>query len=240
MPTVQRGTPEPSGARPQPGARRPTARSASPEPPGEHPSASKTSTRERILVAYLKVASERGLEAATTRVIAQAAGVNEVTLFRHFGDKASLALAAVREFSPVAELRIRDPQIDVSSPRRAALGLEACLRYCSERLRARPEAFDFGIGEARRMPAVAAEITAIPRAVMEFFGRALAQAAPRLRPDVDHRATVLQWMGLLVVTRLWAARQAMPELSTREWDEVIAAAVAAVIDWAGDENEAGG
>ncbi|MDE2572649.1 MAG: TetR/AcrR family transcriptional regulator [bacterium] len=44
-------------------------------------------TRERILAAAREVYVRNGPLGATTREIAQLAGVNEVTLFRHFGSK---------------------------------------------------------------------------------------------------------------------------------------------------------
>ena len=46
--------------------------------------------RERILEAAGQVYAQHGFRGATTRRIAQAAGVNEVTLFRLFGSKAQL------------------------------------------------------------------------------------------------------------------------------------------------------
>jgi AcrR family transcriptional regulator len=45
--------------------------------------------------AALAVLAERGYAGATTRRIAEAAGINEVTLFRRFGDKRQLILAAI-------------------------------------------------------------------------------------------------------------------------------------------------
>jgi AcrR family transcriptional regulator len=45
--------------------------------------------------AALAVLAERGYAGATTRRIAAAAGINEVTLFRRFGDKRQLILAAI-------------------------------------------------------------------------------------------------------------------------------------------------
>lgn len=45
--------------------------------------------------AVLSVLAQRGYGGATTRRIAQAAGINEVTLFRRFGDKRQLILAAI-------------------------------------------------------------------------------------------------------------------------------------------------
>jgi AcrR family transcriptional regulator len=46
--------------------------------------------REQLLQAALRVYAVSGLRGATTRRIAQEAGVNEVTLFRHFGSKDAL------------------------------------------------------------------------------------------------------------------------------------------------------
>jgi AcrR family transcriptional regulator len=52
--------------------------------------------RTRILEAAARVYAEHGFRGATTRRIAQAAGVNEVTLFRTFGSKAALIDEALR------------------------------------------------------------------------------------------------------------------------------------------------
>jgi len=54
-------------------------------------------TRERLLEAAMKVFSRDGLHRATTRVIAEEAGVNEVTLFRHFQSKDGLLAAVMQE-----------------------------------------------------------------------------------------------------------------------------------------------
>jgi AcrR family transcriptional regulator len=53
-------------------------------------------TRQRILAAAEMVFSREGLRGATTREIAREAGVNEVTLFRHFRSR-DLLLGAVME-----------------------------------------------------------------------------------------------------------------------------------------------
>ena len=57
-----------------------------------------TRTEERILRTFLRLLTERGLEGTTTRGLAEEAGVNEVTLFRLFGDKGNLAAKAFRQF----------------------------------------------------------------------------------------------------------------------------------------------
>ena len=53
-------------------------------------------TRNRILTAARSVFERNGTRGTTTREVADRAGVNEATLFRHFGSKAAL-LAAMRE-----------------------------------------------------------------------------------------------------------------------------------------------
>lgn len=62
-------------------------------------------TSRRIMQAALDVFLEKGYVKATTRAIAAAAGVNEVTLFRHFGNKLNLLTAVVDAFSMAPGLR---------------------------------------------------------------------------------------------------------------------------------------
>ena len=47
-------------------------------------------TRKRILTAAVRVFSRDGFQGATTREIAREAGVNEVTIFRHFRTREEL------------------------------------------------------------------------------------------------------------------------------------------------------
>ncbi|MEJ1973134.1 MAG: TetR/AcrR family transcriptional regulator [Lacunisphaera sp.] len=54
-------------------------------------------TRDRLLEAAARVFAREGLTGATTRAIAEEAGVNEVTLFRHFQTKERLLAAVVQE-----------------------------------------------------------------------------------------------------------------------------------------------
>ncbi len=67
-------------------------------------SASPEETRERILVAAREVIGRKGKRGATTREIADVAGVNEATLFRHFGTKEALLVACAQHFCGHVEL----------------------------------------------------------------------------------------------------------------------------------------
>jgi AcrR family transcriptional regulator len=53
------------------------------------------SVRDQLLDAAARVYAETGYRGATTRRIATAAGVNEITLFRHFGSKDALIREAI-------------------------------------------------------------------------------------------------------------------------------------------------
>lgn len=59
-------------------------------------------SREKLLEAAARVYAEAGFRGSTTRRIAEAAGVNEVTIFRLFGSKGALLEAAVRHFAPMS------------------------------------------------------------------------------------------------------------------------------------------
>ncbi len=59
-------------------------------------------TREHLLEAAARVYADSGFRGATTRRIAEEAGVNEVTLFRLFGSKAALIEAAIHARSSAA------------------------------------------------------------------------------------------------------------------------------------------
>lgn len=55
-------------------------------------------TKDKLLLSAIDIMSEKGYAATTTKEIALGAGVNEVTLFRHFGTKEGLVRAAFSRF----------------------------------------------------------------------------------------------------------------------------------------------
>lgn len=72
--------------------------------------------RNRILQAAARVYAEAGFRGATTRRVALEAGVNEITLFRHFGTKEALVRAALRAAghgAPTAPVEPRNPETDL-------------------------------------------------------------------------------------------------------------------------------
>ena len=67
-------------------------------------------TRDKILEAALKLFSIQGYSDVTTKAIANAAGVNEVTVFRLFGKKKNLYIEVFNKFSikPSSELLLKN------------------------------------------------------------------------------------------------------------------------------------
>ncbi|MEO5797923.1 MAG: helix-turn-helix domain-containing protein, partial [Gemmatimonadales bacterium] len=57
------------------------------------------STRTSLLDVTARIYSEFGWRGTTTRRIAEAAGVNEVTIFRQFGSKEALLLESIQSAS---------------------------------------------------------------------------------------------------------------------------------------------
>jgi AcrR family transcriptional regulator len=163
-------------------------------------------TREKILRAFLALAAERGMAAVTTRELARAAGVNEVTIFRHFGDTATLAREAVHFLQPAARIEAYQPAIDASTPQRCLEGLAGCLQMLHTLLRERPDLLQFGLADGVRYPEILEELRRIPDAARRMLTGAVAQASVQLRPEVGIDAEVLGLLGLLVLVAVWRSR----------------------------------
>src|ERR1700685_327881 len=70
-----------------------------------------TETRKRLLAAAADVFAERGYDGTRVADIAAAAGVSNGALYAHFGSKAELLVAALREHAPrlLADMLAADP-----------------------------------------------------------------------------------------------------------------------------------
>lgn len=69
-------------------------------------------TKERLLGATMKLVSEKGYLGATTREIAQEAGVSEITLFRNFGSKEKLFEGMLGRYTFLPQLKELRPRLD--------------------------------------------------------------------------------------------------------------------------------
>lgn len=81
------------------------------QPGAAQPTGPAETTRERILRAAEGLFAERGYARTTTRAVAERAGVNEVTLFRHFGAKQLLLRAVIAEAGAGGLRALADEQL---------------------------------------------------------------------------------------------------------------------------------
>lgn len=65
----------------------------------------KLDNKDKLLLAAIDLMSEKGYNGVSTKEIALAAGVSEMTLFRNFGSKANLLEMAVERFHYAGEMK---------------------------------------------------------------------------------------------------------------------------------------
>jgi len=165
-----------------------------------------TDTPDRILTAAAELFAERGYAATTTRAIAQRAGVNEVTLFRRFENKAGVLRALGERFKErmagFVAPRLPDPS-DVRGTLHtlAQLEIEGAIRDGGVAMRL---ALD-----ARSVPEVAEMLGDGPQANQRGLADYLAsrQAAGDLRSDIA--PTVMAEAFFALTSSLVMARQVL-------------------------------
>jgi hypothetical protein len=101
--------------------------------------------------------------------------------------------------------------IDTSSPERAVAGLVECLHLLGDSLREHPQLLLFGLSESWLFPELKDEISATPRAARDFLERALHQAQPVLRPEVDPGITALNFLRVMENTESTSRQYALRE-----------------------------
>ena len=115
-------------------------------------------TSERLLKATLKLISEKGYLGATTREIAQEAGVTELTLFRHFGSKERLFEELLKSHTFLPKLRELLPELD-------SLSGEEALHLIATR-------FLVSLKERKSMVKIMySEVTSYPEKIKEVYNK---------------------------------------------------------------------
>ncbi|MEO1558724.1 MAG: TetR family transcriptional regulator [Cyanobacteria bacterium J06632_19] len=109
------------------------------------------STRQRIINAAVELFAAQGVTETTTKAVAKSAKVNEVTLFRHFGNKHGLLLAIISESTVFQELseHLKNQATESKS------AYQALKNYCDNRLQAlerSPNLLRSVVGEAGNYP----------------------------------------------------------------------------------------
>jgi AcrR family transcriptional regulator len=126
--------------------------------------------------------------------------VNEVTVFRHFGDKETLARAAFRSLDPIQEVANYQPRIDASDPVLAAEGLCACLLFARNAMREQPLLASPGLRELHHQATMIEDVEEVQMRILSVIRRGLNAAGPALRSEVDQEATALSLFGLIMLS----------------------------------------
>lgn len=164
-------------------------------------------TREAILAAAARVFSQHGFRGSTTRRIAEAASVNEVTVFRYFGSKAALLQEAVSG--------INESSAANSLPRDPVDPFAELTRWCTslvEHLTLRQSVIRKCMGELEERPELAARAADAPkRATSElcaYFRRLKAKG--HTSEDFDAPAAAAMLIGAIFHDAM--GRRMMPEI----------------------------
>ena len=165
------------------------------------------SIRERLLDAAARVYAETGYRGATTRRIAQEAGVNEITLFRHFGSKTTLILEAVRQ----ANLRSDCPAVP-ETPGEPSTEIRSWVHDELAHLTQLRSIIRTSLGEVEERPEIIPLIGEKPRDVILGLSSYVEQLQRegRASADIDARTAALTFFGALFADAM--GRDVMPEL----------------------------
>jgi AcrR family transcriptional regulator len=177
-------------------------------------------SRDRILDAAARVYAETGFRGATTRRIAEEAGVNEITIFRQFGSKAALIDEVLRSRSalagpahPLPDVP-RDPESELTEWCTVHLehlrSAAAMMRKTMSELEERPAA---GPCATAPMEGAARELKRYMLTMREFgfvhLGECHTPAAAGARSEIAHAA------GAMLMAALFGdamGRDVMPEM----------------------------
>lgn len=116
---------------------------------------SSTLTRTRLIEAASQVFASLGVQGATTREIARVAGVNEVTLFRHFASKEQLLGAVIENASALQTEALAHPEAWMQDLK---IDLKQYAHLYNTMLKAREDLIRTFIGEAKRHPEAAKQV----------------------------------------------------------------------------------
>ncbi|MGB7417483.1 MAG: TetR/AcrR family transcriptional regulator, partial [Thermosynechococcaceae cyanobacterium] len=175
------------------------------------------STRQRLIQSALELFMAEGVSGTTTRLIAEAAGVNEVTLFRQFGNKQGLVLAVLEESAALKTL-------GESLVQSSASGNAGLRQYASEYLHALervPKLIQSLVGEADQYPeehrrALGQGLTEANRYVAQYLQKGMDRGEFQARLPAEKLAGLLNSMllGYAVIEfttqfhQLWESREA--------------------------------
>jgi AcrR family transcriptional regulator len=174
------------------------------------------SVRDQLLDAAVRLYAEAGYRGATTRRIATAAGVNEITLFRHFGSKDALIREAISR-GGASRVPVALPEV----PRDPAGELKEWAKAHLTELRERRSLIRTCMGEIEEHPSIfCAENSPLARAA-----KSLGHYLKRLRAnglakaEFDEVAASNMMMGVLFADAM--GRDIIPDMYRNNPDQAV-------------------
>lgn len=163
---------------------------------------SRIKTRERLLTAAIEVFSTAGVVGATTRAIARQAGVNEVTLFRHFESKEQLLGAVVEQVTALNSEALAHQEEWTQDLRRDLLDYA---RMHDEMLEEYASLVRMFIGEAQRHPQESFQVLQqyflpLREKLVDYLNQCIDRGT--VRADIDLSLAVDQLTGMLLAGML--------------------------------------
>lgn len=140
-------------------------------------------TRLRIIAAARQIYARNGARGTTTREVADCAGVNEATLFRHFGTKLGLIEAMREHYASIGDLRDTIAQLSGSLEE----DLRAIGRQFFDHMLRNQDLIRMSLAEAANDPESCSSTMRVPRAkfdvLSEFFRARVALGDLRGNPE---------------------------------------------------------
>ncbi len=174
--------------------------------------------RDRILAAAARVYEEAGFRGTTTRRVAHEAGVNEITLFRHFGSKNALLCEAIARAGGAIVANTMpaepgtDPEAEIVAWARAHMaelvGARALLRTVMGEVQEHPE----------MVPPCGSPAALAARSLAAWVARL--QERGDARPDAEPAMAVAMLLGALFADAV--GRDVMPDLFPADSDTAAA------------------
>ena len=161
---------------------------------------------EEILKAAKKVIVREGYDGATTKLIADEAGINEVTLFRKFHSKENILQAVItqqRDYalqaltSAFLSRGVNDDNND--NALRIATTLVGLGSRLIEFMKTRMDLMILLIPEGKRKPSVAKSISSIPQDMIRQLEKLFEEQIRlgKMREDVDPHLAAVTFLGFL-------------------------------------------
>lgn len=163
-------------------------------------SSPRKSTKARLIEAALDLFAEKGVTETTTKAVAERAQVNEVTLFRKFGNKHRLMLAVIEDSAIFAKLV--HSLVETARDRPTIAGfIQTYARESLKTLEKAPELIRSVVGEAGNYPfenrlALGKGLTEVNRYVAEYLDRAIAAAGLETKLTPEQIVSLLNEMLL--------------------------------------------